>query len=189
MTLNRRPRTMLRTNLPDEITVEELSEDDVGYASDMETLYPDELEEVQSGTSDTEEARDTDVDNDMENEASDATIVRRLQHLRCHEMPPSSSTARKRAHSETIYPELGRDDTDQTGSDTLARKSRRLRGLYSSPSPSSDYVHVPPILTGVVGVGSGAPAAATASNTSPEGDGMDMDSSATSVNLAGWQSN
>ena len=178
MTLNKRPRTMLRTTLADEITVEELSEDDIGYASDMETFYPDELEEVQSSTSDTEEARDTDLDNDINNEASDAAIVRRLQHLRCHEMP-ACSTARKRAHSETIYPELSRDETDEAGSDTLARKLRRLRGPCNSQSPGSDYVHVPPILTGVAGFGTEAPVADVASNTSPEGDDMDIDSSAT----------
>lgn len=106
------------------LTVEDLTDSDLGYASDVEILRPDELEEFES-PSPTEtyvpETHQTPRVTPAPDDTNDTTIVRRMRRLRCQERlthasnlahhphvplsPPTStqtSSARKRRHSETL---------------------------------------------------------------------------------------
>ncbi|GAB7346662.1 hypothetical protein MBLNU459_g1791t1 [Dothideomycetes sp. NU459] len=135
------------------ITIEELSEkEDLGYASDIEVVHPDELEEPDSAS----ETSDTPGSDDKRD--SDSAIVSSLRRLRCRDdaggrgprrqqqqqQPPTDSSdtsSLKRTHSETMGTDTEVESVD--GLDDQDRKSsaRRLRRRVRGPAdPASSFV-------------------------------------------------
>lgn len=123
------------------ITIQELSEDDPGYQSELEVLRPDELEEVLSET-DTSDTRD-----DMEDVESDtaSAIARRLTKLRCedglagkvrqHARWGKAKVSRplKRSHSEVVDSSVEEYDGEALNDQDVEAGARRLRRRVESP--------------------------------------------------------
>lgn len=127
------------------VEVEELSEDDIGYASDIEVIYPDELEEVEG---DTESGDDWPSENNLGDPES--LMVRRMSELQCQDgkKKPGRSDRRqkqlgkrpgsglfKRTHSQSqssdAQPETPPPMADQ---DKVRRLRRRVRGPVDAVS-------------------------------------------------------
>lgn len=123
----------------DGVVVEELTEGDPGYITDVELIYPDELEEVESDSAD---------ESDNGSESGD-DISSRLSRLGCDDDSPEAefekkrraehlrkrrdSRAFKRSHSQSV-----KSDTDVTDPDAMAdhdvqASARRLRRRVRGP--------------------------------------------------------
>lgn len=126
-----------------DVVVEELSDDDVGYASDIEVLRPDELEEVES------ESESSDGQDSEDKRDPHAAIVRRMSKLHCEDTGLSERRQRqirkrwgsglfKRTHSQT----LGSDpETDYVGAmDDQDVTTRRLRRRVRGPDDRSSLI-------------------------------------------------
>lgn len=126
----------------DDIQVEELTEGDIGYLTDIDVVYPDELEEISS--SDSDEDRDaTDV---SETEATHLT--RKLSRLRCgddqevdfeqrrrqrHIEKRGGSRMFKRTHSQSVKSETDVTDVDAMDDHDIGASQRRLRRRVRGP--------------------------------------------------------
>ena len=125
-----------------EITIEELTEGDTGYNSELDVLHPDDFEEP---ISDTDPCLDTSA---KENEDSDAAVARGMRHLwvgaqisdQLHTQKRSDSERLKRKHSSTI---VGDDDGAAGGSDCqdVMPRARRLRRRIASPANSAVSIY------------------------------------------------
>lgn len=131
----------------DTFQVEELGEGDLGYTTDLDVdvVYPQELEEVETSDGDDELSSSSSEDEDED----EAAIARRLSRLRCGDENAEAdfekgrrlrrmskrmgSRVFKRSHSETVKSEVeevmdaeAMDDQDVAGSQRRLR--RRVRG-------------------------------------------------------------
>lgn len=132
-----------RRQVNDEVKVEELTEGDAGYITDVDVVYPHELEEVESDS----DRRPEEIDDDDDDESGD-DILTRLSQLECeddveaefekkrraeHLKKRRDSRAFKRSHSQSV-----KSDTDVTDPDAMAdhdvlASARRLRRRVRGP--------------------------------------------------------
>lgn len=148
----------------DNIKVEELTEGDMGYITDVDVVYPDELEENSTGSGSDDEGTMTNV-----SDAEAAGLTRRLSRLRCgddrevdfeqlrqriHQDKRNSRTY-KRSHSQSVRNEAAMPDPEAMADHDVGISQRRLRrrtrgpgdapsdisnGLPPSPTSGSGYV-------------------------------------------------
>lgn len=126
----------------DDIKVEELAEGDVGYLTDIDVVYPEELEEISSGDSD-EDGNATDV---SENDAT--KLTRKLSRMRCgddqevdfeqrrrqrHIEKRAGNRIFKRTHSQSVKSEGEVADSDALDDHDLGSSQRRLRRRVRGP--------------------------------------------------------
>ncbi|KAK4498414.1 hypothetical protein PRZ48_011072 [Zasmidium cellare] len=126
----------------DDIQVEELAEGDMGYMTDLDVVYPEELEEISSSDSD----EDQDATDVSENEASHLT--RKLSRLRCgddqevdfeqlrrqrHIEKRAGTRIFKRTHSQSVKSETDVTDADALDDHDLGSSQRRLRRRVRGP--------------------------------------------------------
>lgn len=132
----------------DDIKVEELVEGDLGYMTDMDVVYPEELEEISSGDSELEELGLNDVSD------SEATrITRRLSRLRCgddsefqfeqerrkgHIYKRRFSRMFKRTHSQSAKSDTELADIDALDDHDHNPPTRRLRRRVEGPYEADD---------------------------------------------------
>lgn len=138
-----------------DITVEELTDRDLGYASEIEVVHPDELEEPDTA-SETSDTQDQDQDSDDKRD-SDAVIVSRLRRLHCqdgslglgwgrqqdqhHQQKDSSSSAGlKRTHSESIGTDTEAESLEALDDQDHKSNTRRLRRRVRGPNDSSSFI-------------------------------------------------
>ena len=116
----------------DEIIVEELPDDGLGYASDIDIVYPDELEEMQSGS-------DTD-DNCREegNANSDTALARHMHRLHCQAQDVSSvlPQLQQRTNSPLACRKRARSEEESAGHE----RERATHG-WSSHTPVKRLRH------------------------------------------------
>lgn len=146
----------------DNIKVEELTEGDMGYMTDVDVVYPDELEE-NSTDSDNEDTM-TDI-----SDAEAAGLTRRLSRLRCGDdrdvefeqirqqihLDKRIPRTYKRSHSQSVRNEAAPPDPEAMADHDVRISQRRLRrrtrgpsdaptdisgGLPPSPTSGSGYV-------------------------------------------------
>lgn len=142
------------------IQIEELNENDIGYLTDLDVVYPEELEEVELDTDD--EHHEADV------EDSDSGISGRFSKLHCDERNEEAEMTKKRrerrlskrtnsrifkrSHSQSVKSGSDVTDTDAMDDQDVEASARRLRrkvrghgdgfklvfeDIRSSPEPSS----------------------------------------------------
>ena len=136
------PAKPSREQVENEVVVEELVEGDAGYMTDVEVVYPHELEEAESASED-------DSGSDEDSESGDG-ISSRLSRLGCDDSPEAEfekkrraehlrkrrdSRIFKRSHSQSVKS----DDTDVTDPDAMAdhdvhASARRLRRRVRGPN-------------------------------------------------------
>lgn len=140
------PDKPAKEQIKDEVVVEELTEGDAGYITDIELVYPHELEEIESSSEhDSDDLSDNKSDDDHE-------ISSRLSRLGCDDSPEAEferkrraahlkkrrdSRVFKRSHSQSVKS----DDTDVTDPDAMAdhdvvASARRLRRRVRGPNES-----------------------------------------------------
>nr|POE75805.1 hypothetical protein CFP56_67824 [Quercus suber] len=155
-------KKIVKRTVSDHVKVEELKEGDVGYQTDVEVIYPQELEEAESNSDGDDEMSSTDADD------PDELITRRLSRM-CYDDRPEADFEKerrrrhlmrragdrasfKRSHSQSLKSDDmdfttdldAMDDHDLTASQRRLR--RRVRGprdaevvyeevLRSSPEP------------------------------------------------------
>lgn len=149
-------KKVIKRTVPDTITVSELTESDLGYLTDLDVVYPDELEEL-SSLSDVDHynVSTDEVDSDVD---SDIGLTSRLSRLDCsddHETKDEvemekarrerrlsrrhGSRVFKRSHSQslksgTAVPEAFSDvDLDAIDDQDFAGGVRRLRRRTKGP--------------------------------------------------------
>lgn len=135
-------KKVAKRDVPDNVRVQELVEGDLGYVTDIDVVYPEELEEKLSSDSE-DEGSDGDGDD------SDTGISQRFQQLGCedsqeaefekkrrenHLRRRTSSRLFKRAHSETIKGDSEVSDVEAMGDHDLSSTARRLRRRVQGPS-------------------------------------------------------
>lgn len=172
----------------DDIQVEELTEGDVGYMTDIDVVYPDELEEI--STSGSDEDRDaTDV---SENESSHLT--RKLSRLRCgddqevnfeqirrqkHIDKRAGIRNFKRSHSQSVKSETDVTDVDALADHDIGSTQRRLRRRVRGPREAGiafeDLLRSSPEASNASATTDGYYAQHEAPATMAESDGMDVD--------------
>jgi hypothetical protein len=167
----------------DEVVVQELTEGDVGYAADSETVYPHELEEVES-SSDTDSPSESEGGDD-ESDSGDG-IADQLSRLECeddaevefekkrrekHVRRRTNSRVFKRPHSLTINPEMEVVDSDAMGDHDLPESARRLRRRVRGPAEEGEEYNDSGISSPEPGSGRLAPAAEIHDQRTYENDG------------------
>ena len=135
-------KKVVKRAVEDDVEVEELTEGDAGYTTDMEVIYPDELEEVDSDSE--EEPSDSDVEADE----SDDVMTDKFSRLGCddngevifeksrrekHARKRKGSRVYKRSHSQTVVSGAEPIDTDAMGDQDLSASARRLRRRVRGP--------------------------------------------------------
>lgn len=126
----------------DNIKVEELTEGDVGYMTDIDLVYPEELEEAES-------ASDEEHPSSSDNHESDDGIVRHFSRLGCedttveaafekkrrqkHLKKRKNSRVFKRSHSQSAKGDSEATDPDAMGDHDLDASTRRLRRRVRGP--------------------------------------------------------
>lgn len=131
-----------------DITVEELTDGDPGYASEIEVVHPDELEEPDTG-SERSDAEDQSQESDDKKD-SDAAIIARLRRLRCQDARTAryeeqqeqqkdsfSSSGQKRTHSESLGTDTEAESVDALDDQDRKASARRLRRRVRGPSDHS----------------------------------------------------
>lgn len=124
----------------DDVKVEELTEGDAGYMTDLDVVYPHELEEVESDSS-------TDLGG-SENDESDSGITTGLSRLNCDDSPEAefekkrrdkhlrkrtNSRVYKRSHSQSVKSDTETTDPDAMADHDLSASARRLRRRMRGP--------------------------------------------------------
>lgn len=159
-------KKIARRSAEDHVRVEELVEGDLGYATDLDVVYPEELEEKTSSTNEDESSND-------EGDESETGISQRFQELGCHDSDEAefekkrrekhlrhrtNSRLFKRSHSQIIKSDSEVSDIEAMADHDLNSSARRLRrrvgeasgievfeeGPRSSPEPRSAAL-APPI--------------------------------------------
>lgn len=136
-------KKVARRSVPDNVKVEELVEGDLGYVSDVEVVYPEELEEKASSASENGSSDDDDEKH------SDTGITQRFQELACedndeaefekkrresHLRNRTNSRLFKRTHSQSIKSDSEKSDAEAKGDHDLSSSARRLRRRIRGPS-------------------------------------------------------
>ena len=126
--------------IKDDVTVEELTEGDAGYITDIDVVYPHELEEVESDSGDDSDGSDGDE--------SDNGITGRLSRLDCEDSPEGQfekkrrekhlrkrkdSRLFKRSHSQTVKSDTEAVDPYAMADHDLYGSARRLRRRVRGP--------------------------------------------------------
>ena len=128
-------KLLKRANV-DTVKVEELTESDLGYLTDIEVVWPEELEEVELDDGDDEhheaDAEDSDsgisgkfskLHCDERNEQAELTKKRRERRL----SKRTGSRVFKRSHSQSVKSESEVTDTDAMDDHDVEASARRLR--------------------------------------------------------------
>lgn len=126
----------------DNVRVEELADGDVGFLTDMDVVYPEELEEVPTSDGDDELSS-------SDGEHSDSGIARRLSRLRCGDENAEAvfekgrrlrrmskrmgSRIFKRSHSQSVKSDTDITDADAMDDQDVAASQRRLRRRVRGP--------------------------------------------------------
>lgn len=134
-------KKLLKRANGDTIRVEELNDSDVGYLTDVELIYPEELEEL-------------DADSDYEHheadaEDSDSGISGKFSKLHCDERKEEAEMTKKRrerrlsrrtgsrifkrSHSQSVKSESEVTDTDALDDQDVEASARRLRRKVRGP--------------------------------------------------------
>lgn len=128
-------KKVARRSNEDNVTVEELVEGDLGYATDVDVVYPEELEEKTSSTSEDDSSED-------DGNESDTGISQRFEELGCHDSEEAeferkrrekhlrtrtNSRLFKRSHSQIIKSDSEVSDMEAMGDHDLSSSARRLR--------------------------------------------------------------
>lgn len=134
----------------EKLKVEELAEGDVGYITDIDIVYPGELEEANSSDCDSAgSSTSSDLDSDSD---SNAAVTRRLSRLRCGDENAEANFEKdrrlrrlskrnmglrlpKRTHSQSVEGDTTSDVTDLEAMDDQDRadSQRRLRRRVKGP--------------------------------------------------------
>ena len=124
----------------DNVKVEELTEADAGYMTDIDVVYPEELEEAES---------DSYTDDDSSENESDTGITQHFSRLDCvdgaemeferkrrakHVRKRTDSRVFKRSHSTSIKSEAEMTDSDAMGDQDRGSSARRLRRRTQGPN-------------------------------------------------------
>jgi len=134
-------KKLLKRANGDTIRVEELNDSDMGYLTDMELVYPEELEELDADTDDQHHEADA--------EDSDSGISGRFSKLHCDERKEEAEMAKKRrerrlsrrtssrlfkrSHSQSVKSESDVTDTDALDDQDVEASARRLRRKVRGP--------------------------------------------------------
>ena len=127
----------------DNVKVEEVTERDLGYASDIDVVYPESLSEVNSETDGDDERSSSDDD-----EHSDSGIARRMSKLQCADGESESEVVRrrlerrsrrsqhkvKRTHSQSVKSDTEVTDPDAMDDQDVEASARRLRRRTRGPA-------------------------------------------------------
>ncbi|KAK4992909.1 hypothetical protein LTR50_000815 [Elasticomyces elasticus] len=129
------------------LQVEELLDDDIGYDSDIEIYYPDELEEMDSDM----DERDEPVM--QERYDLDATIVRQFRGMHCEDNDSSEQERTeqkrerirkrwgpgllKRTHSQSVGSDTDVEDAEALDAHDVELSARRLRRRVRGPGDGS----------------------------------------------------
>ena len=140
-----------RRYVSDDVKVEELTEGDAGYITDVDVVYPQELEEIESD-SDDESAS-------SRNDDSDGGITNRLSRLDCDDSPEAEFERKrrekhlrkrmdarvfKRSHSQSVKSDTETTDPDAMADHDLSASARRLRRRVRGPTEvRADFNDVP----------------------------------------------
>lgn len=126
-------------------------EGDAGYITDIDVVYPEELEERTSSIGEHDNSDD-------EGNDSDTGISRRFQQLACedseeaaferkrresHVRKRASSRLFKRSHSQSIKSDTEASDAEAMGDHDLSSSVRRLRRRVRGPSGIEIFDDVP----------------------------------------------
>lgn len=136
-------RKLAKRAATDTITVEELVEGDIGYLTDIDVVYPEELEEV-------EDALDWDSEADADAE-SESGISTNLAKLRCDDEAEMQKRRRerrlsrrtgsrvfKRSHSQSIKGDTDATDSDGINDQDVEVGARRLRRRVRGPGEDAE---------------------------------------------------
>lgn len=174
-------RKIVKRSSIDNIKVEELVEGDVGYVTDVDVVYPDELEENSTDSN----------SEDTMSDASDveaAGLTRRLSRLRCgddrevefeqlrqrlHLDRRAGPRPYKRSHSQSVSHEVAPPDPEGMDDHDVAASRRRLRRRTRGPSDVS--TENPGILAVSLASGSGYVTATEGEFELPEAEPEAMD--------------
>lgn len=128
-------------SVQDNVKVEELTEADAGYITDIDIVYPEELEEAESD-SDGEHSR-------SEGDDSDTGITHHFSRLECedgaeaeferkrrakHVRKRTDSRVFKRSHSQSVKSDVEMSDPVAMGDHDLSSSARRLRRRTRGPN-------------------------------------------------------
>jgi hypothetical protein len=131
-----------KKQVKDDVKVEELTEGDAGYITDIDVVYPHELEEIET---DSDHSSDG---GDEEHEFSD-DIASRLSRLGCDDSPEGQferkrraehlrrrrdSRVFKRSHSQSVKSDTEVTDPEAMADHDVAASARRLRRRVRSPT-------------------------------------------------------
>lgn len=132
-----------KRTVPDNITVEELVEGDIGYITDVDVVYPEELEEISDSNTDDDRNTATDV-----SDAEATGLTRKLSRLRCgndeevdfeqrrrrrHLEKRNGTRNYKRSHSQTMKSETDITDAEALDDHDIESSQRRLRRRVRGP--------------------------------------------------------
>jgi hypothetical protein len=134
-----------RQQVEDGIRVEELTEGDAGYITDVDVVYPHELEEVES---------DSERESDSGDEGSESgdEISSRLSRLGCDDSPEAEfekkrraehrrkrrdSRVFKRSHSQSVKSDADVTDPEAMADHDVAASARRLRRRVRGPNEAN----------------------------------------------------
>lgn len=131
-----------RSEVPSTIIVQELAEGHPDYSTDVELVYPDELEEIDSTFDMISDGSDSDDD-------SDDMITNRMSQLQCEDKAGEARMQRarkerrlskrqarrvfKRRHSQSLKSDSEVSDTDAMDDQDFANSARRLRRRTKGP--------------------------------------------------------
>jgi len=181
-------KKMAKRSSTDNIKVEELSEGDLGYLTDVDVVYPDELEE--NSTDSDDQGTMTDI-----SDSEAAGLTRRLSRLRCgddreldfeqwrqqvHLDKRVSQRTYKRSHSQSVKNEASLPDPEAMADHDVGISQRRLRRRTRGPSDAPR--DIPGVQTASPASGSGYVTAVEgegeverAETATPDAEAMDVD--------------
>ena len=131
-----------KQQVKDEVKVEELTEDDAGYITDIDVVYPHELEEIETDS-------DHSSNNGDDEHESDDEITSRLSRLGCDDSPEGQferkrraehlrrrrdSRIFKRSHSQSVKSDAEVTDPEAMDDHDVAATARRLRRRVRGPT-------------------------------------------------------
>lgn len=133
-----------KQQVEDGIWVEELTEGDAGYITDVDVVYPEELEEVESDSEHDSDSADADSESGDE-------ISSRLSRLECDDSPEAEFEKRraehrrkrrdsrifKRSHSQSVKSDTDVTDPEAMADHDVAASARRLRRRVRGPNEAN----------------------------------------------------
>ena len=130
-----------KRSTPDTVKVEELTESDLGYITDVDVVYPEELEEIGSDSDEDASISDSNESDDSierhfsrlgcdESEEAEFERKRREKHLKKR----TGSRVFKRSHSQSVKGDTEVTDSDAMGDQDHDGTARRLRRRVRGPS-------------------------------------------------------